>query len=380
MKTLFIQIDNTPFPKGCSYDTEIIDCKENNEFLSFIAYEITKDIWVKGKPLYTMMEVTEIFQEYRNAHPSETNELLSYWHAMLGKLLDKGNANEQFELPLQDHFVRWCLTNEDKNIQLIGDWLSHNHTLLLDSEGLYDDVVSCLHRKLTLFYQKQPNAEYVVFSNPIISNSSQITKTMKHLVPDIRLLPYNQWNATLLEKQKRINNLDDISAFTIDGIVLGVTTEEELKKIPNIKKYGNSFCHKRCFYECDKGKVHRIITYFNHPLVDSSNIILNRLMDKDVNCDNLSYNDIYNHLSSKGFIEGKCPELNIKPIYLTFPFDSLSHRRSNKIVKKGVNAILCKSTPHFCIYLDFFDDSYPFFIESYLEKTRTLRRILIISK
>ena len=88
-------------------------------------------------------------------------------------------------------------------------------------------------------------------------------------------------------------------------------------------------------------------------------------MDEKVNAFKLSYNDIYNHLVLKRFIEGDYP-------HYIFYEDN----------KQWFYGILCKNTPKFNVYVKFCKN-FPihiYDIEIIKNKPGTIKEILIISK
>ena len=305
-KIAFIKISNTPVPIEAGNDYIILDCRQTNDFCSFVGDALVGDLKdEQGTPIYRLLKsMGYLLSDFEIIEKESYNLILSQWWNILSEILHKGleQYDKQIAIIFPQLYTDWLINNENDYYVEIGKNLQANHGRVnLDAYGISGDIISALRMKINRFLNEQKDEiEYVVFSNKRIGNSSNIIKQLRNLFDNYSFLRYEQWEHILIEEeQRKIENLEDYRAFWLDDLKLGVTTEED---IPQSRKNYYNYFHLE--FKKD-GKLSRMWT---QPRTDSVNIILAILGTKNENWEVLSYNKMASYLiSKKGFFVSKKP-------------------------------------------------------------------------
>lgn len=336
-KTLFIQIDNTPAPIEAENDYIPLDCKQINDFSSFVGDALIGDLKdCNGTPLYRLINPAgRLLSDFEKVDKANYDLIIAQWLDILSEILHKGvsQCDEQFCIRFPQQYTDWLLCNKNDYYVEIGKSLQANGSkVYLDADGISEDIISALHMKINRFLNgNKDDIEYIVFSNERIGNSSYSVKQLKAGLDSYSFMRLGQWEQILQEERhKRIENLEDYRAFWLEDLKLGATMykEEFEKQQLSLEKYG-------LWVEFDKA------TSFLNKIWQGSGYIgrekgLNWLLSvilsqKVSDYTKLSYNDICNTVLSKGFKLQSGPETK---------FNSVSK-------KWYLHALFIKDTPEF---------------------------------
>ena len=301
-KTLFVQIDNTPAPIEVENSYISLDCRQINDFYSFVGDVLVGDLKDdNGTPIYRLLNsMGRLLSDFEAVEKECFNSIISQWWDMIGEMLHEGltQCDKRFVICFPRLYVDWLINNGNEYCTEIGKNLLLNHgRVCLDAYGISEDIISALRMKINRFLNEQKDEiEYVVFSNKRIGNSSNIIKQLRNLFDNYSFLRYEQWEHILIEeKQRKIENLEDYRAFWLEDLKLGVTTEED---IPQSRKDNYKGFHLEFKKE---GKLSRIKTCDFHA-DDAYNSILSVIYGKKQNRHDLSYNKVAKYLlCQKGF-------------------------------------------------------------------------------
>lgn len=306
-KTLFVQIDNTPAPIEVENSYISLDCRQINDFCSFVGDVLVGDLKDdNGTPIYRLLNsMGRLLSDFEAVEKECFNSIISQWWDMIGEMLHEGltQCDKRFVICFPRLYVDWLINNGNEYYTEIGKNLLLNHgRVCLDAYGISEDIISALRMKINRFLNEQKDEiEYVVFSNKRIGNSSNIIKQLRNLFDNYSFLRYEQWEHILIEeKQRKIENLEDYRAFWLDDLKLGVTTKEDIPQ--SRKDYYKGF-----YLEFKKeGKLSRLHT---HPSLEGSvNKILSLIYGEEKDRHSLSYNKVAQYLiSSKGFYVSSTP-------------------------------------------------------------------------
>ena len=301
-KIAFIKISNTPVPIEAGNDYIILDCRQTNDFCSFVGDALVGDLKdEQGTPIYRLLKsMGYLLSDFEIIEKESYNLILSQWWNILSEILHKGleQYDKQIAIIFPQLYTDWLINNENDYYVELGKNLQANHGRVnLDAYGISGDIISALRMKINRFLNEQKDEiEYVVFSNKRIGNSSNIIKQLRNLFDNYSFLRYEQWEHILIEeKQRKIENLEDYRAFWLEDLKLGVTTEED---IPQSRKDNYKGFHLEFKKE---GKLSRIKTCDFHA-DDAYNSILSVIYGKKQNRHDLSYNKVAKYLlCQKGF-------------------------------------------------------------------------------
>lgn len=314
-KTLFIQIDNTPVPIEAENDYIPLECKQINDFSSFVGDALIGDLKdSNGTSLYRLINPAgRLLSDFEKIDKANYDLIIAQWLDILSEILHKGvsQCDEQFCIRFPQQYTDWLLCNKNDYYVEIGKFLQANGSkVYLDADGISEDIISALHMKINRFLNdKIDEIEYIVFSSERIGNASCVVKHMKTIIASYSFMRLEQWRLILREEQQsRMVNLEDYRAFWLDeDLKLGATMykEEFEKQQFSLEKYG-------LWVEFDKA------TSFLNKIWQGSGYIgrekgLNWLLSvilsqKVSDYTKLSYNDICNTVLSKGFKLQSGPE------------------------------------------------------------------------
>lgn len=299
-KTLFIQIDNTPAPIEAENDYIPLECKQINDFCSFVGDALIGDLKdCNETPLYRLINPAgRLLSDFEKVDKANYDLIIAQWLDILSEILYKGvsQTDEQFTICFQQQYTNWLLNSENDYFVEIGKSLQANDgKVSLDVEGISEDIISALHMKITRFLNKEKDEiEYIVFSNERIGNSSYIAKQLKTVFDSYSFLRLEQWRNIIYEEiQRRFLSLVDYRAFKIDNLTLGVTRINELGNV------GKDGCgHYKGCQIWFKGGIwdHLYVTRYN----EAFNTFLSIIMGKDCKNSDCNYNSIVRRLKSIG--------------------------------------------------------------------------------
>ena len=319
-KTLFIQIDNTPAPVEAENDYIPLDCKQINDFCSFVGDTLIGDLKDgNGTPLYRLINPAgRLLSDFEKVDKANYDLIITQWLDILGEILHKGvtQCDEQFTIRFPQQYTDWLLCNQNDYYVEIGKSLQANDgKVYLDADGISEDIVSALHMKITRFMNdNKDEIEHIVFSNERIGNVSYVVKRLKTLFDIYLFVRLGQWVQILREEhQQKIVNLEDYRAFWLEDLKLGTTKyKEEFEDASySLEKYG-------LWLEFDK-----VTSYLNRiwqgccytGREKGLNWLLSVILSQTINdYSELSYNDICNTILHKGFKLVSGPETKFNSV------------------------------------------------------------------
>lgn len=194
-KTLYIQIDKNSLPKGCGEEIEILDCTCTNDFCSMAGDALVSDLkGENGRPLYRLINpVGRLLIDFKTVNEEAFNGLISMWYDYLGELLHKGKLESDLMIRFPQTYIDWLLQNDNTYYNNVGKELHNkNGAIFVPSEDVIDDIMASLTYKINNFLQeKKDDISFVVFSNPLIRNSSFVVKRVK--LNSMEFLRYESW-------------------------------------------------------------------------------------------------------------------------------------------------------------------------------------------
>ena len=180
MNTLYIQIDKNSLPKRCSEDIEMLNCCYIHDFCSLVGDTLVGDLKDEnGKPLYCLINpVGNLLMDFKVVDEKAFNSIAEKWYDILGNLLHKGTEGKNFAFKFPQQYIDWLLRNDNSYYERIGKELQkQNGQIIIPSKDIMDDIVVSLSNKIIqVVKEKKDKLSFVVFSNPIIQNNSNIVK------------------------------------------------------------------------------------------------------------------------------------------------------------------------------------------------------------
>ncbi len=233
MRTLFIQIDNNSLPDGCGEDVEVLDCRCINDFCSLVGDALVGDLKDEnGKPLYRLINpVGKLLMDFKEVNEKTFNSIIEDWFDILGNLLHKGMQGDDIVIHFPQQYVDWLLHSDNPYYGQVGKELQRqNGKITLSSEAIDDDVIASINYKVShKLQEKKEDYSFVVFSNPIIRNSSFVIKKVR--LDGIVFMRYDSWQECSTKNKVTpyntiILNTDDIftqekqfyKEFTVKGV------------------------------------------------------------------------------------------------------------------------------------------------------------------
>ena len=214
MKTLYIQIDSSRLPEE-KEDVTVFECNSINDFYSFLGYELVDGLITEDHiPFYRLFHPGNLFLEY----DGDIETLVRQWENIQSELLHKGASCSQcYTIAFPSDFGRWLTRHENKNYKTIGAKLQKNQSVELQGNDLYNEIVAGIRQELKQYLcSNQYLFDCVVFSDPLIGQSSEIVKELKRIMQQSDFLQLSQWQALQQEiLNQRIAKWEDHKAFRI---------------------------------------------------------------------------------------------------------------------------------------------------------------------
>ena len=239
-KTLYIQIDSNSLPKGCGEDVEVLDCCCINDFCSLLGDALVGDLKDEnGKPFYRLINpVGKLLMDFKEVDEKIFNTIIEKWYDILGNILHKGVQNIALTIQFPQQYVDWLIHNDNPYFEQVGKNLRYNNGIItLSPDEIVDDIIASLSYKVSYFLKEKKNdVSFVVFSNPLIRNSSFIIKKVKF--DGMEFLRYDSWKEHIIKKWEKEEDLPEI-VLTVNGIsfkmihveggefMMGATSEQE---------------------------------------------------------------------------------------------------------------------------------------------------------
>lgn len=219
-KTLYIQIDNNSLPEGCSEDVEVLDCRCVNDFCSMVGNALVSDLKDENeKPFYRLINpVGQLLMDFKTINKEVFNDVISKWYDYLGELLNKGTLEYDLTLRLPQTYVDWLLQNDNQYYENVGKELQKKiGKISISSEDVFDDVMASLTYKIShTLHERKDDISFVVFSNPIIRNSSYVVKRVK--IVDMEFLRYDRWMEQIVIRQLE-EEAKRPKSFVVNGVL-----------------------------------------------------------------------------------------------------------------------------------------------------------------
>lgn len=215
-KTLLVKIDNYSLPEGSGEDIEEMNCCYISEFCSLAGNTLIGDLKDEnGKPLFHLINpIGNLLMCFKAIDEKTFNLIAEKWYDILGNILHKGTEEKDIAFRFPQQYIDWLLRNNNPYYEQVGKELQKkNGTIFIPSEDIMDNIVMSLSNKVSqAFQEKKGDISFVVFSNPIIQNSSNIVKIVCMEDSQAYVLERIEWENQLKEASKEqisISNIDD---------------------------------------------------------------------------------------------------------------------------------------------------------------------------
>lgn len=215
-KTLLVKIDNYSLPEGYGEDIEELNCCYITDFCSLASNTLIGDLKDEnGKPLFHLITpIGNLLMCFKAIDEKTFNLIAEKWYDILGNILHKGAEEKDIAFRFPQKYIGWLLHNDNPIYEQVGKELQKKEgTIFIPSEDIMDEIVMSLSNKVShAFQEKKGDLSFVVFSNPIIQNSSNIVKEV--CVEDFSssIMKRIEWENMLKEVSKEqisISNQDD---------------------------------------------------------------------------------------------------------------------------------------------------------------------------
>lgn len=235
-KTLFIQIDNTPAPVEAENDYIPLDCKQINDFCSFVGDALIGDLKdCNGTPLYRLINPAgRLLSDFEKVDKANYDLIIAQWLDILSEILHKSvtQCDEQFTICFPQKYTNWLLNSENDYFVEIGEFMqADDGKVSLDVEGISEDIISALQMKINRFLNgNKDEIEYIVFSNERIGNSSNVVKCLKRIFDNYAFLRLEQWRRILSEEiSTKTAKLEEYKSIKYGPFQLGITKKGDFQ-------------------------------------------------------------------------------------------------------------------------------------------------------
>ena len=170
------------------------------------------------KPFYRLINpVGQLLMDFKTINKEAFNDVISKWYDYLGELLHKGTLEYDLTIRLPQTYVDWLLQNDNPYYESVGKELQKKKGVIaIPSEDIIDDVMASLTYKIShTLQERKDDISFVVFSNPIIRNSSYVVKRVK--IVDMEFLRYDRWMEQVVIQQLE-EEAKRPKSFVVNGV------------------------------------------------------------------------------------------------------------------------------------------------------------------
>lgn len=235
MNTIYIQIDSNTLPIECVEDVDVLDCRCINDFCSLVGDALVGDLKDENnRPYYRLITpVGRLLMDFKDVEEKTFYTIIEKWYDILGNILHKGVQNVAITIQFPQQYVDWLIHNDNPYFEQVGKNLRYNNGIVtLSPDEIVDDIIASLSYKVNYFLkEKKNNISFVVFSNPLIRNSSFIIKRVKF--EGIEFLRYDSWKDNIIKKGKKGNTTFSVNGVSFEMIyvnggnfIMGATSEQ----------------------------------------------------------------------------------------------------------------------------------------------------------
>lgn len=157
--------------------------------------------------------------DFKAVDEGSFNSIIEDWYDILGNLLHKGIQKDDIEIKFPQQYVDWLLHSDNPYYEQVGKELQKtNGKITLSTEAIDDDIIALINYKVShKLQEKKDDFSFVVFSNPIIRNSSFVVKRVR--LEGIEFMRYDSWMDIIKERLPL--------SFTVNGISFEMVKVEE---------------------------------------------------------------------------------------------------------------------------------------------------------
>lgn len=285
-KTLFIQIDNTPAPVEAENDYIPLDCKQINDFCSFVGDALIGDLKdCNGTPLYRLINPAgRLLSDFEKVDKANYDLIIAQWLDVLDVILHKGvtQCDEQFTIRFPQQYTDWLLCNEnDYYVEIGKSLLANDGNVYLDADGISEDIISALQMKINRFLNGNKDIiKYIVFSNERIGNSSNVVKCLKRIFDNYAFLRLEQWRRILSEEiSTKTAKLEEYKSINYGPFRLGITKKSDFQ-LEGPELYSDLYFSRKykCYLKFDDNNLCRYIRPFFISGTDKERMVYDNLM------------------------------------------------------------------------------------------------------
>ena len=211
-KTLFIKIDNTPVPKGVDNDYVTLDCKQINDFCSFVGDALCGEMKDADGTLYYKLvkPAGNLISEYKQADEESFQAIVKSWQELVAHLIQDNNLPSVLFFPFPQKYTNWLQESSNEYYCNIGNELQNRNNIVeLSTVDVYDTII---FRKISKNISEElarGNFDFIVFSNPYITSKTSVVNNLSVDVNDTHFVTYSQledWGKLVEERRQYLNS------------------------------------------------------------------------------------------------------------------------------------------------------------------------------
>ena len=209
-KTLFIQIDNTPIPKGTESDYVTLDCRQTNDFCSFAGDVLCGEMKdPEGTPYYKIVKPAgKLISEFEQTNQESFQTIINSWQELLAHLIQDCNLPSVMFFTFPQEYTNWLQESSSEYYRNIGYELqSCDNVAKISTEDIYETIIFRKISKNILEKLNQGSIDFLVFSNPYVNSEVSVINNLAIDVNGTHFVTYDQledWGKLIEERRARL--------------------------------------------------------------------------------------------------------------------------------------------------------------------------------
>lgn len=188
INTLYIQIDDTPIPNEVKHCCFSLDCRQINNFCSFMGDALLGDMKDSdGTPFYRIVSPAgKLISEFEQVDDNSFRCIIKEWYKLLMHLLHQDVSQASvLNFTFPENFSNWLLSSTNEYISKVGEnLLNHNNVVEFSQKDIFEEIIIDKISKNISEELTKKHYEFIAFSSSDVNSGS--------IVEEVLSIKYNQ--------------------------------------------------------------------------------------------------------------------------------------------------------------------------------------------
>lgn len=213
INTLYIHIDDTPIPNEVKQCCFSLDCREINNFCSFMGDVLLGDMKDSdGTPFYRIVSPAgKLISDFEQVDEKAFCCIIKEWYKLLMYILQDVSHTSVLNFTFPEIFSNRLLSSTNEYINRIGEnLLNHNNVVEFSKKDILEDVIFDKISKSISEELTKKHYEFIAFSSSDINSGSIVEEVLSIEYGQTHFITFGQlknWGRLLDERNLELRNI-----------------------------------------------------------------------------------------------------------------------------------------------------------------------------